>query len=207
MKTFAVSGQCPHISHEIQLNCLATPACVAGCFDAELAIFTKNVYFCGMLKDLHFCIPTRGTKVPSAPDWLHEIKYDGYRLRVEGNANRVQLISRNGYDWIKRYPWIIEAVLSLRHPGTRWRGPARPALELTQDQSSAALGPAPRWYFRRSVRTGRDRSRLVSRSLQHGAGRPRVEARDRPYRAGRSPDWIKLKNRNHPAVERLKDAF
>ena len=31
--------------------------------------------------------------------------------------------------------------------------------------------------------------------------------RDRPYRAGRSPDWIKLKNRNHPAVDRLKDAF
>ena len=28
------------------------------------------------------CIPTRGTKVPAGPDWLHEIKHDGYRLMV-----------------------------------------------------------------------------------------------------------------------------
>jgi hypothetical protein len=28
------------------------------------------------------CIPTRGTKVPAGPDWLHEVKHDGYRLIV-----------------------------------------------------------------------------------------------------------------------------
>jgi bifunctional non-homologous end joining protein LigD len=31
--------------------------------------------------------------------------------------------------------------------------------------------------------------------------------RDRPYRANRSPDWIKVKNRSHPAIERVKEAF
>jgi bifunctional non-homologous end joining protein LigD len=31
--------------------------------------------------------------------------------------------------------------------------------------------------------------------------------RDRPYRGGRSKDWIKVKNRSHPAMERVKDAF
>ena len=31
--------------------------------------------------------------------------------------------------------------------------------------------------------------------------------RDRPYRAGRSPDWIKVKNREHPSIERVKEAF
>ena len=30
-----------------------------------------------------FCIPTRATILPTGPDWLHEIKYDGYRLRLE----------------------------------------------------------------------------------------------------------------------------
>ena len=30
---------------------------------------------------------------------------------------------------------------------------------------------------------------------------------DRPYRGGRSPDWVKVKNREHPAMERVKDAF
>jgi bifunctional non-homologous end joining protein LigD len=29
----------------------------------------------------------------------------------------------------------------------------------------------------------------------------------RPYRGGRSPDWVKVKNRKHPAMERVKDAF
>jgi bifunctional non-homologous end joining protein LigD len=31
--------------------------------------------------------------------------------------------------------------------------------------------------------------------------------RDRPYRAGRSPDWVKVKNRKHPAMDRVKEAF
>jgi bifunctional non-homologous end joining protein LigD len=44
-----------------------------------------------MTKGFDFCIPTRGTKVPHAPDWLHEIKYDGYRLRVERDGDRVRL--------------------------------------------------------------------------------------------------------------------
>ena len=35
------------------------------------------------------CIPTRGTKVPAGPDWLHEIKHDGYRLIVQREGKRV----------------------------------------------------------------------------------------------------------------------
>ena len=68
-------------------------------------------YLRRMLKSFDFCVPTRGTKVPAGPDWLHEIKYDGYRLRVERNGDRVRLITSGGYDWTKRYPWIAEAAL------------------------------------------------------------------------------------------------
>jgi bifunctional non-homologous end joining protein LigD len=53
-------------------------------------------------------------EVPAGPDWLHEVKYDGYRLRVERNGDRVRLISRNGYDWTSRYPWIVESALKNR---------------------------------------------------------------------------------------------
>ena len=67
-----------------------------------------------MSKAFDFCMPTRGTKVPHTPDWVHEIKYDGYRLRVERNGDRVRLITRNGYDWTKRYPWIVESALKNR---------------------------------------------------------------------------------------------
>jgi ATP-dependent DNA ligase len=37
------------------------------------------------------------------------MKYDGYRLRLERNGDRVRLITRGGYDWTKRFPWIVEA--------------------------------------------------------------------------------------------------
>ena len=51
-----------------------------------------------------FCIPTRSTIVPDGPDWLHEVKYDGYRLRVERDGDRVRLITRGGYGWT----WHLE---------------------------------------------------------------------------------------------------
>ena len=31
--------------------------------------------------------------------------------------------------------------------------------------------------------------------------------KDRPYRAGRSKDWVKVKNRSHDAFDRVKDSF
>jgi bifunctional non-homologous end joining protein LigD len=61
-----------------------------------------------------FCIPTRSTNVPHTPDWLHEIKYDGYRLRLERDGDRVRLITRGGYNWTDRYPSIVEAALKNR---------------------------------------------------------------------------------------------
>jgi bifunctional non-homologous end joining protein LigD len=67
-----------------------------------------------MFKAFEFCLPTTGTKVPAGAEWLHEIKYDGFRLRVERDGDRVRLITRGDYDWTKRYPWIVEAALKNR---------------------------------------------------------------------------------------------
>ena len=67
-----------------------------------------------MFKAFEFCIPTTGTKVPAGSEWLHEIKHDGFRLRVERDGERVRLITRGGYDWTKRFPWIVEAALKNR---------------------------------------------------------------------------------------------
>jgi bifunctional non-homologous end joining protein LigD len=61
------------------------------------------------------CIPTRGTEVPAGPDWLHEIKHDGYRLIVQREGKRVRLFTCNGYDWSNRYPLITEAALRNRN--------------------------------------------------------------------------------------------
>ena len=41
-----------------------------------------------MFKTFEFC-PAKGTKVPTGPDWFHEIKYDGYCLRgISSNTMR-----------------------------------------------------------------------------------------------------------------------
>jgi bifunctional non-homologous end joining protein LigD len=45
-----------------------------------------------MLRSFDFCLPTRSTTVPDGEDWLHEVKYDGYRLRVEHDGDRMRLI-------------------------------------------------------------------------------------------------------------------
>ena len=55
-----------------------------------------------------------GQVVPAGPEWFHELKMDGYRLRLERDSKRVRLIAKGGYDWTKRFPWIVEAALKNR---------------------------------------------------------------------------------------------
>jgi hypothetical protein len=71
-------------------------------------------FFSTMLSTFDFCLPTKATTVPDTPDRLHEVKYDGYRLRLERDGDRVRLIERGGYDWTKRFPWIVDAALKNR---------------------------------------------------------------------------------------------
>jgi hypothetical protein len=60
----------------------------------------------------HICIAT--TAVLPGRNSIDEIKYDGHRLGLERNGDRVRLITKGGYDWSKRYPWIVEAALKNR---------------------------------------------------------------------------------------------
>jgi hypothetical protein len=83
-------------------------------FTLGFAILPGEAYFSLMFNAFEFSLPSTGTKVPAGPDWLHEIKYDGYRIRVERDRDRVRLITRSGYDWTSRFPWIGEAALKNR---------------------------------------------------------------------------------------------
>jgi bifunctional non-homologous end joining protein LigD len=60
------------------------------------------------------CISTRAVKPPSGPDWVHEIKHDGYRLIVRRDGVTVRLFTRRGYDWTDRYPAIAAAAGKLK---------------------------------------------------------------------------------------------
>jgi bifunctional non-homologous end joining protein LigD len=50
---------------------------------------------------------------PSGDEWLHEIKYDGYRIGARVRKGRVTLYTRNGNDWTAAFPEIAAAIEKL----------------------------------------------------------------------------------------------
>jgi bifunctional non-homologous end joining protein LigD len=62
------------------------------------------------------CLPSPAERPPSGPDWIHEIKHDGYRLMARRDRAGIRLLTRNGHNWAPRYPLIIEAVNELKVP-------------------------------------------------------------------------------------------
>ncbi|MBM3516640.1 MAG: ATP-dependent DNA ligase, partial [Alphaproteobacteria bacterium] len=50
---------------------------------------------------------------PPGSDWLHEIKFDGYRTLAVISAGAVRLLTRNGLDWTDRYGPIAPALAKL----------------------------------------------------------------------------------------------
>jgi bifunctional non-homologous end joining protein LigD len=192
------------------------------------------------------CIPTRGTTVPAGPDWLHEIKHDGYRLIVQREGKRVRLFTRNGYDWTDSYPMIVEAALRNRISSFVIDGEAvllsvdgisdfnglhsrkhndevqlyafdilaldgddlrKLPLHLRKNQLARLLARRPEGIFVSDFEQGEIGPDLFRAACQMGLEGMVSKRRDSTYRAGRSPNWIKVKNRQHPAMERVKEAF
>jgi ATP-dependent DNA ligase len=199
-----------------------------------------------MFKAFEFCIPTRGIKVPSSPDWLHEIKHDGYRMMVIREDDSVRLITRGGYDWSKLYPWIVESALKNRykqfvidgeavvlgvdgisdfnalHSGKHneevqlytfdilaLNGDDLRSLPLSMREAhlERLLARRADGIFTISFEQGEIGPDLFRAACNIGLEGLVSKRRDRPYRGGRSKDWIKVKNRKHPSIERVKESF
>jgi ATP-dependent DNA ligase len=192
------------------------------------------------------CLPTAGNVVPSTRNWLHEVKYDGYRLIVAREGNRVRLFTRNGHDWSDLYRWIVESALKNRHrqfvidseavilgvdgipdfnalhsrqhhekvqlyafdilalDGEDLRG-----LPLSMRKTNLAqlLRGRPDGIFVAPFEQGEIGPDLFRAACRMGLEGMVSKRADRSYRAGRCPHWIKVKNRKHPAMYRVKDAF
>ena len=73
--------------------------------------------------------PVKASKPPSGPDWVHEIKHDGYRLIVRRDGPIVRLYTRNAYDWTVRLPAIAAAAGRIK------------AKSFTIDGEAVVLGP------------------------------------------------------------------
>ena len=56
---------------------------------------------------------TLASDVPEGDNWLHELKFDGYRTLAFVSSGRVRLVTRNGNDWTARFPGVADAVAEL----------------------------------------------------------------------------------------------
>ncbi|MFG3593061.1 non-homologous end-joining DNA ligase [Bradyrhizobium sp. RDI18] len=54
-------------------------------------------------------LATLRSKAPKGDQWLHEIKFDGYRVQVHIDGGRKKVFTRNGLDWTKRFSVIAGA--------------------------------------------------------------------------------------------------
>ncbi|MFT4119164.1 non-homologous end-joining DNA ligase [Bradyrhizobium sp.] len=50
---------------------------------------------------------------PEGPNWLHEIKFDGYRMHARIDGDDIRLLTRTGLDWSHRYRATISALRDL----------------------------------------------------------------------------------------------
>lgn len=58
-------------------------------------------------------LATLAKDAPVGDEWLHEIKFDGYRILARLENGKASLISRNGIDWTRRFPEIAALVQAL----------------------------------------------------------------------------------------------
>src|SRR5438105_3275066 len=58
-------------------------------------------------------LPTLASEAPEGDDWLHEVKYDGFRTQLVRQGWDMRAFTRNGFDWSDRYRPILTAAREL----------------------------------------------------------------------------------------------
>ncbi|HEY5065065.1 MAG TPA: hypothetical protein VIJ04_09640 [Xanthobacteraceae bacterium] len=59
------------------------------------------------------CLPSPAKRPPAGPGWIHEIKHDGFRIMGRLDTGAVRLMTRNGNDLARRFPFVAMAVAAL----------------------------------------------------------------------------------------------
>jgi len=58
-------------------------------------------------------LATAAAAAPAGDEWLHEIKYDGYRLIAYVEGGMVRLVTRGGLDWTEKFPALAAQLAKL----------------------------------------------------------------------------------------------
>ncbi|THK34016.1 DNA ligase D [Ensifer sp. MPMI2T] len=59
------------------------------------------------------CHPTLMKRPPDGADWVHEIKFDGYRAQLHINGGKIAIYTRTGLDWTKEFKSMATAAEGL----------------------------------------------------------------------------------------------
>jgi bifunctional non-homologous end joining protein LigD len=59
------------------------------------------------------CLPRVADVPPAGPNWIHDIKHDGFRILAHRQGRAVRLVTRNGHDLADRFPLAAAAILAL----------------------------------------------------------------------------------------------
>lgn len=59
------------------------------------------------------CLAVLKQTVPQGPDWLYEVKWDGYRLAIHIEPKGIRILTRGGHDWTHRFPRIAAGAREL----------------------------------------------------------------------------------------------
>lgn len=68
-----------------------SPASIKGAVKAPLPAFVAP------------CLATLVAAPPEGDDWVHEIKFDGYRIQLRIDGDHIKMITRGGLDWTQRF--------------------------------------------------------------------------------------------------------
>lgn len=60
------------------------------------------------------CLATLTREPPAGAQWVHEIKFDGYRMQAHINRGEVRLYTRSGLDWTGRFGHLVKALAALK---------------------------------------------------------------------------------------------
>ena len=88
------------------------------------------------------CLPVLVDNVPAGPDWIHELKWGGYRIIARKEGSSVRLWSRTGRGWHPAFPGIVEAIAALPATSLILDGEAAPLRNDGSDADSSR-GVAP----------------------------------------------------------------
>jgi len=184
------------------------------------------------------CVATLVDKPPKGPDWVFEVKWDGYRLGVYVEPGDVRAITRGGYDWTKKFGSIVAEAGQLGRESLILDGEA----VVLDDQGRSdfgllqrAIGKKPSLHDAGEIifyafdllhldghdlqklplserrrrlepivsgRTGAiryseevvaDGEEFLRAACELGLEGIIAKRRDKPYRSGRRPEWLKIK--------------